>query len=239
MKNKKVAKKKETLQRIKKVFVKAAIAVFLLHIAQIVLFKWIQPPLTLTQFDAVLDGHTFKRDLTSLTDISLHLQLAVISAEDQLFAQHHGLDIESIKKAINHNEREKTVRGASTISQQTAKNVFLWQGRSWIRKGLEVYYTFLIEKLYGKKRILELYLNVAEMGPGIFGAEAAAQHYFGKSATQLSKKEAARIAACLPNPKKYSPKKPSRHIQKKARWILTQMAYLKTRPNTKQLLYGK
>ena len=206
------------------------------HIAQIALFNWVSPPLTLTQWSAVLEGHTFLQRTVALEEISPHLQLAVIASEDQLFAVHDGFDFESIKKAMAHNRSGKALRGASTISQQTAKNVFLWQQRSWFRKGMEMYYTFLMEKLYGKERILELYLNVAEMGPGIFGAEAAAQAYFGKSAAELSKTEAALIAACLPNPKKYSPVNPSPHIKRKARWILSQMNYLKTRPNTQRLL---
>jgi monofunctional glycosyltransferase len=222
--------------RIARIFL---IAVIVGHIGQIALFKWVFPPLTLTQFGAVLDGYTFRRDNVSLNEISPNLQLAVIAAEDQLFAVHNGFDVAGIKKALDHNRKGKPLRGASTISQQTAKNVFLWQGRTWVRKGLEAYYTFLMEHLYGKKRILELYLNVAEMGEGIFGAEAAARAWFNKSAATLTVAEAARLAACLPNPKRFNPKKPGAHIQKKARWIQNQMAYLKTRPGTRKLIYGR
>src|SRR4029078_6116591 len=130
-----------------------------------------------------------------------------IASEDQLFADHEGFDWKSIKKTMRYNARKPgRIRGASTISQQVAKNVFLWQGKSWFRKGLEVYFTFMIEVFWGKKRILEVYLNVIEMGDGIFGIEAAAQSYFGKPANTLSRQEAAMIAACLPSPKRYKVK---------------------------------
>lgn len=215
------------------------IAIVAGHIGQFALFRWVFPPLTFTQLGAVLDGHTFRRDAVPLSDISVNLQLAVIASEDQLFAVHNGFDVAGIQKAMNHNREGKSLRGASTISQQTAKNVFLWQGRTWLRKGLEAYYTFLMEHLYGKKRILALYLNEAEMGKGIFGAEAAARAWFNKSAAALNAEEAARLAACLPNPKKYNPKKPSPHIRKKARWIQRQMAYLKSRPNTRKLIFTR
>ncbi|MBN2341754.1 MAG: monofunctional biosynthetic peptidoglycan transglycosylase [Deltaproteobacteria bacterium] len=231
--------KKNTLPKIKRTVLKGAVIVLILHIGQIALYKWVAPPITLTQWHAVLEGFSFEREHVSLNEISPHLQLAVISAEDQLFAQHNGFDLDSITKAIHHNQKGGSVRGASTISQQTAKNIFLWQGRSWLRKGLEVYYTFVMEKLYGKKRILELYLNEAEMGPGIFGAQAAARHYFDKSASDLNRRESALIASCLPNPKKYSPTHPQAHTQKKTRWVLSQMTYLGTRPNTRKLLYEK
>ena len=229
--------KKNLTENGAKVVKTVLIGVLVLHICQIALFKWVNPPITLTQWSSVLDGYTFQRDTTDISQISPNLQLAVIAAEDQLFAQHNGFDMNGIKKAFEHNTAGKPLRGASTISQQTAKNVFLWQGRTWLRKGLEVYFTFVIEKLYGKERILSLYLNEAEMGPGIFGAEAAAHAYFNKSAANLTPREAALIAACLPNPKKYNPARPSSHIQRKARWILSQMNYLKTRPNTRDLLF--
>ena len=147
-----------------------------------------------------------------------------MAAEDQLFPDHNGFDIKAIKKAQKFNEKHPNrVRGASTISQQTAKNVFLWQGGGYFRKGLEVYFTFMIETLWGKKRILQTYLNVAEMGPGIFGVQAAAKKYFNKDAKNLTRSEAAQIAACLPNPKKYTVKPQSRYVANRSGYILRQM----------------
>jgi len=165
------------------------------------------------------------KDWQSLENISRNLPLAVVTAEDQKFEEHFGFDIEAIEKAVKYNEKHKgkKVKGASTISQQTAKNVFLWQGRSWLRKGLEVYFTFLIEIFWSKERIMEVYLNVIEMGPGIYGAEAAAQHYFNKPAKKLTKSEAASIAAILPNPIRWSASKPTAYITKKRNWILRHM----------------
>jgi monofunctional biosynthetic peptidoglycan transglycosylase len=186
---------------IKRLFLILFVAQFL----YIIVLKWINPPITLTQFVSWISGDGLKRDYVDYDQISYNMKLAVISSEDQLFPDHSGFDWKSIEKAMKYNQKKPNrVKGASTISQQVAKNVFLWQGRSWIRKGLEVYFTKMIEWIWGKKRILEMYLNVIEMGKGIFGAEAAAQNYFRKPAAQLSRREAAMIAACLPNPKKYS-----------------------------------
>ena len=155
--------------------------------------------------------------------MSENAKLAIISSEDQLFADHNGFDFKSIEKAMKHNSKSKSLHGASTISQQTAKNVFLWQGRSWMRKALETYFTFMIELVWSKKRILEVYMNVAEMGNGIFGIEAAAQNNFKKPAARLSQTEAAMIAACLPNPKKYTIKPVSRPVAIRYPWIIRQM----------------
>jgi monofunctional biosynthetic peptidoglycan transglycosylase len=153
-----------------------------------------------------------------------NIKLAVMAGEDQLFPDHNGFDIKAIKKAQKYNEKHPNrVRGASTISQQTAKNVFLWQGGGYFRKGLEVYFTFMIEKIWSKKRILQTYLNVAEMGPGIFGVQAAARKYFKKDAKDLTRNEAAQIAACLPNPKKYTVKPQSRYVAVRSNNILRQM----------------
>ncbi|GGW90835.1 monofunctional biosynthetic peptidoglycan transglycosylase [Salegentibacter mishustinae] len=156
-------------------------------------------------------------------DISRHLQLSVIASEDQNFVKHNGFDFEAIEKAIEDNQKGKRVRGASTISQQTAKNVFLWPGRNWFRKGLEVYFTFLIETFWSKERILEVYLNSIEMGRGVYGAEAAAQHWFNKSAANLSIYEAAAIAAVLPNPREYRANPASNYINQRKNWIVRQM----------------
>ena len=159
-------------------------------------------------------------------EISNNLKLAVIASEDQNFPNHNGFDYEAIKKAMEENKKGRRVRGASTISQQTAKNVFLWPQRSWFRKGLEVYFTFWIELLWSKERILEVYLNSIEMGKGIYGAEAAAQAWFGKSAENLSAYEAAAIAAILPNPRQYSARPASSYIQGRQGWIVRQMKNL-------------
>ncbi|HEX5171039.1 MAG TPA: monofunctional biosynthetic peptidoglycan transglycosylase, partial [Cyclobacteriaceae bacterium] len=160
-----------------------------------------------------------------------------IAAEDQLFPDHNGFDIKSIEKAIQHNQKKsKRIRGASTISQQVAKNVFLWQGRSWVRKGLEVYFTFMIELIWGKERILEVYLNVAEMGRGVFGIEAASRYYFKKAAKKLTRLQAARIAACLPNPKKYGVNPPSPYIVNRSEWVLRQMRNLEGDPDIEKLI---
>ena len=155
--------------------------------------------------------------------------MAVNAAEDQKFEEHFGFDLEAIRKAENYNKKHqgKRMKGASTISQQTAKNVFLWQGRNWIRKGFEVYFTFLIEIFWSKQRIMEVYLNVIEMGNGIYGVEAAAQEYFHKPASKLSVREASLIAAILPSPLKWSPVKPNARVQKKAGRIMHFISRLK------------
>jgi monofunctional biosynthetic peptidoglycan transglycosylase len=169
--------------------------------------------------------------------MSPNAKLAVISSEDQIFTDHNGFDFKSIKKAMAYNEKKPgRLRGGSTISQQVAKNVFLWQGRSWVRKGLEVYFTFMIELVWSKKRILEMYLNVAEMGKGIFGIEAASQAYFKKPASKLSRQEAAMIAACLPNPKKYSVKPASRYVTIRSGWVMRQMNHLDGDPDIVALI---
>jgi monofunctional biosynthetic peptidoglycan transglycosylase len=211
------------LQKFRRLALRVAGWLFLLQLAYIVLLRWVDPPVTLTQVGNWLDGHGLKRDYVAGSKISSHLKLAVIASEDQLFAEHNGFDWGSIQKAMKHNQKKKRVRGASTISQQTAKNVFLWQGRSWVRKGLEVYFTFMIELLWSKERILEVYLNVIEMGPGTFGAEAAARRYYKKPASKLTRMEAARIAACLPNPKTYKVNPTSPYITRRGNWIVGQM----------------
>lgn len=200
---------------------------FIAQFVYIIILKWINPPFTLTQLGSLFSGNGLKRDYVDEDEISYNMKLAVISSEDQLFPDHSGFDWKSIEKAMKYNKKKPNrVRGASTISQQVAKNVFLWQGRSWIRKGLEVYFTKMIEWIWGKKRILEMYLNVSEMGKGIFGAEAAAQAYFKKPASKLSRREAAMIAACLPNPKKYSVKPLSNYVARRSSWVSGQMGFI-------------
>ena len=213
----------KTWRLLKRIFLILFIGQFL----YIIILKWVDPPITLTQLGSLFTGHGLKRDYVNYDDISPNLKLAVISSEDQLFADHSGFDWKSIEKAMAYNKRKPNrVRGASTISQQTAKNVFLWQGRGFIRKGLEVYFTFMIEKIWGKRRIMDVYLNVIEMGDGIFGAEKAAQIYFNKPAKNLTRREAAMIAACLPNPKVFSVKPPTRYIANRYPVIMRQMSTL-------------
>jgi monofunctional biosynthetic peptidoglycan transglycosylase len=210
---------------------------FFFQFLYIILLIWIDPPITLTQLGSVLSGYGLKRDYVAFDEMSPNAKLAVISSEDQIFTDHTGFDFKSIKKAMAYNEKKPgRLRGGSTISQQVAKNVFLWQGRSWLRKGLEVYFTFMIELVWSKKRILEMYLNVAEMGKGIFGIEAASQAYFKKPASKLSRQEAAMIAACLPNPKKYSVKPVSRYVSIRSGWVTRQMNHLDGDPDIKELI---
>jgi len=204
---------------------------FISSILAVLVYRFINPPITplmiirMVQQTGDTEPLKFKKDRVSIADISPDLQLAVIAAEDNRFLEHHGFDFEAIEKAKDYNEKKqgKKVRGASTISQQTAKNVFLWPQRSWIRKGMEVYFTFLIELVWNKKRIMEVYLNVIEMGKGIYGAEAASQAYFGKPAAKLSRGESALLAAILPNPLKWNPTHPTPYLQGRQQWILWNM----------------
>ena len=201
---------------------------FIAQLIYIVVLKWIDPPITMTQIASLIKGNGFHRINVAGTDISGNAKLAVIASEDQLFPDHNGFDWKSIQKAMEYNQRKPgRTRGGSTISQQTAKNVFLWQGKSWIRKGLESYFTFMIEKIWGKQRILDVYLNVAETGRGIFGIEQAAQTYFKKSAKNLSAYESAAIVATLPNPVKYTVKPPSPYVQARTVKIVQQMNFLR------------
>lgn len=212
----------------------AIVALHWIYLIALILFH---PPITTTQLSSLMNGYGLKRDYVGFSEISRNAGLAVIAAEDQIFTEHFGLDYESIEKAIEfNNTHSKRKRGASTISQQVAKNVFLWQGRSWIRKGLEVYFTFMIELLWSKKRILEVYLNCVEMGKGVFGIEAAAQYYFNKNATQLNRTESALIAACLPNPKRFKANNASGYIQRRKDWILDQMNMLDSDPEISELI---
>jgi monofunctional biosynthetic peptidoglycan transglycosylase len=176
-------------------------------------------------FSELYDGKTpnLAHKWVPIEEISPHLKKAVIASEDQLFYEHNGFDFDQIEKALEERKQGKRNRGASTISQQTAKNVFTFGTRTWVRKGLEAYYTFLIELFWSKERILEVYLNSIEMGPGIYGAEAVAQEHFGCSADKLRRTDCALIAATLPNPNKFSSKKPSPYMRKRRAQILRQM----------------
>jgi monofunctional biosynthetic peptidoglycan transglycosylase len=196
----------------------------------IIILKWINPPVTITQLVSFVSGKGLKKDHVNFGNISYNAKLAVIAGEDQLFPDHNGFDWNAVERSFNPLRRKKGRKrkippgaGASTISQQAAKNVFLWQGKSYFRKGLEAYFTFMIENIWGKRRILDVYLNCIEMGKGIFGIEAAAQTYFNKPALKLSRQEAAMIAACFPNPQLYTVKPLSRFVSYKSGWILGQM----------------
>ncbi len=216
---------------------KILLILFLLQLSYIVLLRFVLPPITITQISSILQGEGFNREHVSMNSISTHAKLAVMASEDQLFPDHNGFDIKSITKALAYNKKKPgRVRGASTISQQVAKNVFLWQGRSWVRKGLEVYFTFMIELIWGKKRILEVYLNEAEMGKGIYGIEAASRKYFKHSAAKLTRAEAAMIAACLPNPVRYTVKPMSRYVTKKYPWVMRQMSNLQGDPDVQEII---
>jgi monofunctional glycosyltransferase len=209
---------------------------FILHIVYMVLVRWVNPPITITQLVSVAQGNGLKRDYIGYNEMGPNIKLAVIASEDQLFPDHDGFDLKAIKLAMKYNKKHPNKRGASTISQQVAKNVFLWQHGGYFRKGLEVYFTFMIEKLWSKERILENYLNVAEMGRGIFGVQAAAKAYFNKDAKNLTRSEAAMIAACLPNPKEYTVKPLSKYVANRYDNILQQMNNLEGDPDIKELL---
>ena len=197
-------------------------------ILQVSIIRFFNPPATpLMVYHWLSEGKVDFR-WRSLSEISPFLQRAVIAAEDQRFLSHHGFDWKEIEQAFEEYQKEDRVRGASTITMQVARNIFLWQGYSWLRKGLEAYYTALIELLWPKWRIMEVYLNVVELGPEMFGAEAAAHRYFGFSAASLTKPQAALLAAVLPNPHRWSPKHPSQYIRKRQSTILREMKKFET-----------
>ncbi|WP_242134186.1 monofunctional biosynthetic peptidoglycan transglycosylase [Aestuariivivens marinum] len=219
------------LKKIYKFLFKSVIWLIILSVLWVLLYKWVPVPATplmAIRYFEVKETQTtkiWKHQWVGLDEISKQIQLAVICSEDQNFIKHSGFDIKAIEKAIYYNKTGKRLRGASTISQQTAKNVFLWPQRSWLRKGLETYFTFLIEQLWSKERIMEVYLNSIEMGNGVYGIQAASQYWFGKSASRLTKDEAAAIASILPNPRNYRANPPSSYIQGRKEWIKKQMVY--------------
>ncbi|HLS81000.1 MAG TPA: monofunctional biosynthetic peptidoglycan transglycosylase [Steroidobacter sp.] len=191
--------------------------------------RWIDPPTSAFMLRERAAAHQrgerllLRHRWASWENISAHAKLAVIAAEDQRFLQHHGFDLKSINQALAERNSGRRLRGASTISQQLAKNLFLWPAQSWARKGLEAYFTVLIETAWPKRRILEVYLNVAEFGHGVFGVDAAAEAYFGKPAAHLTAHEAALLAAVLPSPKRMRADRPSAYVRARQRWILEQM----------------
>ena len=204
---------------IKKIFYVIAIV----SIFSIIWGRFLNPIITITQIEGLIKYQKLDRDYISFDDMGNNVKKAVIASEDQNFYRHKGFDFDAIQRAFKHKKKKKKIRGGSTISQQTAKNIFLWNGRSYFRKGLEAVFTFVIEKVWSKDIILERYLNSIEMGQGVFGVEAASHYYFGKSAKDLTKSEAAWIAVILPSPKKYDPKNPSSGLQRKHNWVMRQM----------------
>ncbi len=197
---------------------KSAMWFFIITISWVMLYRWVNPPTTYLQIRESCncpEGTTYHKEWADGEQISLYMKLAVVASEDNNFMKHKGFDWGAIEKARKHNEKSKKKRGASTISQQVAKNVFLWPARSWLRKGFEVYFTFLLEFFWPKERVMEVYLNVIETGPCKFGVQAAALDYFGKDASRLTRDEAALIAGALPNPKKMNPGKPGGYLQKR------------------------
>ena len=228
-----MARKRSFLTRLVRVIVWLVAICVMASVLAAVLLRWINPPFTAfmaeTQAAAWVSrdpNYVLRHSWVDLNRISPNLPLAVVASEDQKFPDHWGFDVEAIEKAYALNQHNHKVRGASTISQQVAKNLFLWSGRSYFRKGLEAYFTVLIESVWPKRRILEIYLNIAEFGYGTYGAEAAAQRFFHKPATRLTRGDAAVLAAVLPNPERYSAIAPSRYVQQRREWILGQMQAL-------------
>jgi monofunctional glycosyltransferase len=222
---------KKVLSKIWTIIWKTCVAFFILSIVSVIVFRWVPVPITplmlIRSVEQLGDGKgvIMKHDWVPLEEISPKLQLAVVCSEDQNYLKHFGVDWGAIQKAMKENEKGKRIRGGSTITQQTAKNVFLWQGRSYLRKGLELWFTLLIEVFWSKERIMEVYLNSIEMGNGIYGAEAASQYWFNKTAKKLSKDEAAAIAAILPNPLRYKANPASSYIVQRKAWVKQQMNF--------------
>ncbi|WP_029033132.1 monofunctional biosynthetic peptidoglycan transglycosylase [Salinimicrobium terrae] len=211
-----------------RLLLKLVLGLFLFSILMVIIYKWVPIPFTPLMAIRYFENpeEEIRHDWVPMEEISDNLKVAVIASEDQNFLHHSGFDYKAIQKAMEDNKKGKRVRGASTISQQTAKNVFLWPQRSWFRKGMEVYFTFWIELLWSKERILEVYLNSIEMGQSVYGAEAAAEAWFNKSAENLTSYEAAAIAAILPNPRQYRANPASSYIQGRQAWIVRQMRNL-------------
>jgi len=222
--------KKEGFKYIFRFLIRMSLWFVGLSVFFVILFKWVPVPFTplmaIRSVQQIASGKEIKlkHDWVAMKNISPHLQLAAVCSEDQNFFTHHGIDFGAMKKAVNESKgKNGKLRGASTISQQTAKNVFLWPHRSWVRKGLEVWFTGLIELIWGKKRILEVYLNSIEMGNGIYGAEAAAKNYFGVKASELSKYQATSIVAIFPSPLKWNARNPGPYVETRIAWINRQM----------------
>jgi monofunctional biosynthetic peptidoglycan transglycosylase len=228
-----VAQKKSFLRRLAWSIVGILIFCIAASVLMVVLLRWVNPPFSAFMAQMQLAAwakrdrtYVFRHHWVDLNQISPNLPLAVVASEDQKFPEHWGFDVEAIEKAYEMNQHSHRVHGASTISQQVAKNLFLWSGRSYFRKGLEAYFTVLIEACWPKRRILEIYLNIAEFGLGVYGAEAAAQRFFHTSAAQLTRSDSAVLAAVLPNPERLIAIAPSAYVQQRRDWILGQMQAL-------------
>ena len=218
------------------------LSLVLISIVQVLLLRFVPPAMSSfmlwRQVDAWVTGekdYKWYYDWRPLSQMSPHVPVALVAAEDQLFAEHYGFDVTAIEKAYKNNKRGGRVRGGSTISQQVAKNLFLWSGGGYFRKALEAWYTLLIETLWPKHRIIEVYANIAEMGDGVYGAQAAARQFWRKDASKLSKSEAARLAAVLPNPKKYNARNPGPYVGRRAAWIERQMTRIGGRGYLQQI----
>jgi len=228
-----VARNRSTLGRLLRAIVWLVVICIAASVLAVLSLRWINPPFSAFMAEAQVAAwagrdskYVFRQRWVDLDRISPNLPLAVVASEDQKFPEHWGFDVEAIEKAYALNQHSHKVRGASTISQQVAKNIFLWSGRSYFRKALEAYFTLLIESVWPKRRILEMYLNIAEFGNGTYGAEAAAQRFFHKPANRLTRGDAAALAAVLPNPERYSVSAPSKYVQQRREWILGQMQAL-------------
>jgi monofunctional glycosyltransferase len=237
-------KKQAFIVRAFRFCLKLALILFVSANLYLILCKWVMPPITITQAAAFFEGYGLKRNYVNNNEISAHVKLAAIASEDQLFTDHSGFDWKAIDKSLNAPKKKHRPQGsaASTISQQTAKNVFLWQGSGisrYIRKLPEFYFTYMIELVWGKTRIMEVYLNVIEMGPGIFGIDAAAHQYFRKTAAAISRAEAAQLIACLPNPKHFTVRPMSRRVSWRYPQIMQQMNNLEGDEDVQALLKGK
>lgn len=202
----------------------------LFSVAVVLPFRWIDPPISMVMLERSWDqrgtGYRLNKQWLNWDQIPRHAALAAVVSEDQNFPKHYGFDLKAIQKAIAERERRGSLRGASTISQQVARNMYLWTGRSWLRKGLEVWFTGLVELCWPKQRILEVYLNIAEWGDGVFGVGAASRHHFGVPAAQLSNWQSALLASSLPSPLKYNPAAPAPHLIERANWNLSQQRRL-------------
>ena len=208
------------LRALRNLVVAVVVALIVGPIVAVVVYRFAPPPITLLMVERMFQGHGLDHRWRPLSQMSPALPRAAIAAEDARFCEHHGFDVDAIEKAMRHDDRHPdSIRGGSTISQQTAKNVFLWPERSWVRKGLETYFTVLIEAIWGKRRIMEVYLNTVEMGPGLYGVEAASQRYFHESAKQLAPFQAARLIAILPSPLKWQAVDPGPYVRRRDRRI--------------------
>ena len=219
--------KPSLIRRLLRAFIAAVVVINLATVTVLLPLRWINPPTSAFMLADNSGRDPVLFDWQDIDVIDESALLAVVSAEDQLFADHFGMDFSSIRSAIDEHSTSGKLRGASTISQQTVKNLFLWNSRSYVRKAIEAYLTLAIELLLSKRRILEIYINIVELGPGIYGFNAASEFYFGKTADQLTDAESALLASSLPNPKRYRVDQPGPYMQERQRWVITEMARLR------------